>query len=155
MSLNSTVDTLIKWVVVIGLAGLIALCLTSCNRELRSQKKLKKLIAKYPELVEKDTLLFIDTVVTSKVSKDTIFYYSKDTVIIKEKNLTVKYFERSDGSKYLKGECDRDTIYIREKIPYDRIVNKELTLWEKYKEMILLLLALIILFALLRKMKVV
>lgn len=66
----------------------------------------------------------MDTFQTKEVSKDTIFNYnSKDTVILKEGKLTVKYFYSRD-SVLLKGICAADTFV--KKVPYvvTKVVNK-------------------------------
>lgn len=84
------------------------------------EKRLSRLVRKYPQLVHSDTIKRIDTVVFKGSQHDTIFrtQITKDTVIIRENNLTVKYF--NDGkTTYLKGVCD--TIRIIREVPF--IVN--------------------------------
>lgn len=61
----------------------------------------------------------IDSVFTKESSKDTIFnnYYTRDTVILKENKLTVKYFyNNSDSTVYLSGKCESDTIIVEKVI---------------------------------------
>jgi hypothetical protein len=59
--------------------------------------------------------------------KDTIFnYLVKDTVIIREGGLTMKYFYNThDSTVYLSGKCD--TIYIpyTKDIPVNQILNED------------------------------
>lgn len=89
--------------------------------------KLSRIRKSCPELLEKDSIVIRDTLYTKKVEKDTIFRFDqKDTVIIKEGNMTVKYFyNTTDSTVYIKGQCDTIRI-IREKIiPYDRIVHRD------------------------------
>ena len=80
-----------------------------------------------------DTILRVDTVITKDVSTDTVFkYYTKDTVVIREGKLTVKYFYNShDSTVFLQGKCDADTV-IR-KVPV--IVNKYKTSWYESKSL--------------------
>lgn len=80
-----------------------------------------------------DTIVRVDTVITKDVSTDTVFkYYTKDTVVIREGKLTVKYFYNShDSTVFLQGKCDADTV-IR-KIPV--IVNKYKTSWYESKSL--------------------
>jgi hypothetical protein len=61
------------------------------------------------------TITVHDTIKIDKVTKDTVFKQGKDTVIIREGRLTMKYFyNNKDSTVYLNGKCD--TIYvIREK----------------------------------------
>lgn len=63
--------------------------------------------------IKSDTI--IDTVYTKQDSKDTIFkhFMHRDTVFLKENKLTVKYFyNNSDSTVYLSGNCDPDTIRV-------------------------------------------
>lgn len=67
-----------------------------------------------------DTLFISDTTYIDRVKKDTLFYYNqKDTVIIREGRLTMKYFY-NDSTVYLSGTCD--TIKVIKEVPV--IVNK-------------------------------
>jgi hypothetical protein len=67
-----------------------------------------------------------DTVITNTVKSDTVFrYFQKDTVIIKEGKLTVKYFYHyNDSTVYLQGKCASDTIYKEIKVPIEKTVIK-------------------------------
>jgi len=97
--------------------------LFSCSPERklkRANKKLVQIIQQYPLLVQSDTIFRHDTLIAAKTQHDTIFRstITKDTVIIRENNLTVKYY--NDGkTTYLKGVCD--TIKIIREVPF--IVN--------------------------------
>ena len=105
----------------------IAVCYSSCSCEFY----IKRVKAKCG--YSSDTILRIDTVITKDVSTDTVFkYYTKDTVVIREGKLTVKYFYNShDSTVFLQGKCDADTV-IR-KIPV--IVNKYKTSWYESKSL--------------------
>lgn len=91
------------------------------------ERKLDKVLKKCPELLLNDTIRIRDTIVINGVQKDTIFnYLVKDTVIIREGGLTMKYFYNThDSTIYLSGKCD--TIYIpyTKDIPVNQILNED------------------------------
>lgn len=91
------------------------------------ERKLDKVLKKCPELLLNDTIRIRDTIVINGVQKDTIFnYLVKDTVIIREGGLTMKYFYNThDSTIYLSGKCD--TIYIpyTKYIPVNQIINED------------------------------
>jgi hypothetical protein len=74
-----------------------------------------------------------DTVYTDSVFKDTVFLFGRirDTVILKEDKLTVKYFyNRKDSTVYLSGECDKDTLIVEKEII--RVETKEGFYWKTH-----------------------
>lgn len=97
----------------------MAISLFACSPE----KRLSRLIASHPELVQHDTIIRIDTTIVTGVQHDTIFttQITKDTITIVDKQLTIRYY--NDGkTTYLKGVCD--TVKIIEKEPvYINSVN--------------------------------
>ena len=95
---------------------LAVILLCSCS----PQKRLNRLVAKHPELINRDTIYRNDTTIINGTIVDTVFKsgITKDTIIIKENNLTIKYF--NDGkTTYIKGKVD--TITVIKKVPL--IVN--------------------------------
>lgn len=95
-------------VILIALSAFIV----SCSPE----KKLARLIRKHPELVKSDTVFKRDTTVVNGVQHDTVFHstITRDTVIIRDKQLTIKYY--NDGkTTYLKGVCD--TVRVIKEVP--------------------------------------
>jgi hypothetical protein len=71
-------------------------------------------------LIKRDTIYRNDTTIINGTIIDTVFKsgITKDTIIIKENNLTIKYF--NDGkTTYIKGKVD--TITVIKKVPL--IVN--------------------------------
>jgi hypothetical protein len=71
-------------------------------------------------LIKRDTVYRNDTTIINGTIIDTVFKsgITKDTIIIKENNLTIKYF--NDGkTTYIKGKVD--TVTVIKKIPF--IVN--------------------------------
>lgn len=93
---------------------LIIMCSCDCNWHLTQLKK------KGCANISKDSLYIHDTIYSTSVERDTTFYFNqKDTVVIKEGKLIMKYFY-NDSTVYLKGECLTDTIYYEKKVYYDK-----------------------------------
>jgi len=116
------------------LGVLLSVWLVSCT----PPKRLARLIKKNPELIARvDTITVKDTIfhTTERVFKDSVFMVQQlrtDTVIIREKNLTIRSV--IEGEKiYISGECDEipDTIYREIKVPYNVVDYKEKTTWQK------------------------
>lgn len=107
---------------------LLVIVLSSCSPE----KRLASLLKRHPELVRVDTIFRHDTILVNGSSTDTIFktQVTKDTIIIRENNLTVKYY--NDGKHtYIKGVCD--TIRIIREIPIqvNQVEAKPIGWWER------------------------
>jgi hypothetical protein len=101
-------------------ALIILLSVTSCD----PQKRINRILKKHPELITKDTIIVRDTVTIDGTSTDTIFktQVTKDTVILKEKQLTIKYY--NDGkTTYLAGKCDTVKVPVEIKVPVETIKN--------------------------------
>lgn len=73
-----------------------------------------------------DTITVHDTIVTKMVTSDTVFkYFVKDSVIVREGKLIMKYYYNShDSTVYLQGKCISDTIIKEIKVPYEKTVVK-------------------------------
>jgi len=141
--------------VIKNIIQIILLCLIiSCS----PQKRLNNLVKKHPELIQKDTLdlLVRDTIVIKEQSFDTttqVIYHDSVTVINNER-VILKYFHDTitrELHHYL--ECKGDTIYKEKivKVPVDKVIVKELSWWEKYKEFIYIGLVLIMVLIILKK----
>jgi hypothetical protein len=97
-------------------AFMVSMC--SCNQKAWTKRGYTK------GWIKSDTIT--ETIITESDSKDTIFKHSiyRDTVVLKENKLTVKYFyNNSDSTVYLSGKCDSDTLYVDKYIT--RIETKE------------------------------
>jgi len=103
--------------------------LSSCS----PQKRLNRLVAKHPELIQNDTISFVDTVTftTEKVHLDTLtslHSITQDTLIINKENLTIKtFYNYQTDSIYISGQCD--TIFaikvVEHQIPVEKYVMTE------------------------------
>lgn len=68
-----------------------------------------------------------DTVYTQEVKTDSVFKFRtiRDTVFLKQDKLTVKYFyNNTDSTVYLSGECESDTIRVEKIITNIEIKEK-------------------------------
>ena len=102
----------------------ILLILSSCA----TQRSVERYIKKNGGTIHVDSTFVTDTLtfITNKVFTDSVFStHTKDTVIIRKDNLTIKTYVYKD-SIYVYGECDTDTVTIIQ----DRWVGNTLTLEE-------------------------
>ncbi len=101
---------------------IISVLVTSCACDYHMGKIRKKC----PSILEKDTIRVHDTIRISSVERDSSFYYmQKDTVIIKEGRLTMKYFyNTTDSTVYLSGKCDTIRVVREIQIPVERTIFK-------------------------------
>lgn len=101
---------------------IISVLVTSCACDYHMGRIRKKC----PSILEKDTIRVHDTIRISSVERDSSFYYmQKDTVIIKEGRLTMKYFyNTTDSTVYLSGKCDTIRIIREVQVPVEKTVFK-------------------------------
>ena len=134
MALIFKLNKMKKYILIL-IAGLF---LTSCNpfinkdlrKKNRANRKLERLIKKFPELEVKDTLVVrLDTViVTDSVVVSQAFSLKFDTVEIVKENFRLKLIKTTD-TLIVEGGCVSDTIYLDKEfyIPYDVVKKVELT----------------------------
>jgi hypothetical protein len=115
----------------------IAILLMGCSKETR----LANLIKRNPELLVKDTITVTDTLITENIKTDTVLGIESlhDTVYITKDKLRIKTVRFKD-SIFIEGECISDTVIKEIKVPFEKIVIKELTFWQKNKLWIISLL---------------
>mgnify|MGYP006883075818 FL=1 len=121
-----------KWLVKL----ILILSLTSCS----AQWHLKKAVQKDPTILEKDTLVVMDTVVSPPVAiTDTVIMKQHDTITLVKDRLRVKIVKVNDTIT-IDAICDSDTIISIVEVPYEKIVYVEKkTFWDKFKDMILMI----------------
>ena len=116
---------------------LIAFVLTSCSYDAkirRAEKKVVKLSKKYPELVQKDTVTIIDTVVIESVTHDTvtsIVYHDSVTVVDNEKVYLKYFYDTLRREIYHEVECKGDTIIREHEVVTNKVVVKDRFKWWK------------------------
>lgn len=98
-------------------------------------KRIARIIKRHPELVKVDTVWKKDTIYTKGAAKDSTFhFYQHDTVVLKQDNLTVKYFFNKDSTIYINGKCKADTIVKMYPIQVNSVsVAKALTFSQRAK----------------------
>jgi len=120
-----------KWLVKLTLV----LLLTSCS----AQWHLKKAVQKDPAILERDTLVVTNTVVSPPVAiTDTVTLKQHDTITLVKDRLRVKIVKVNDTIT-IDAICDSDTIISIVEVPYEKIVYVEKkTFWDKFKDIILM-----------------
>ena len=101
------------------------------------QKRLNRLLTKYPNLTEKDTIVLRDTVTIQNYVHDTttVLEFHDTTTVINNERVILKYFHDSltkEIHHYV--ECKGDTVYVEKPYYVEKAVFRELSWWEKYKE---------------------
>lgn len=98
------------------------ICIISCSSNCyETYAKLKR---KCPELVKKDSITIHDTTVINGIKKDTVFENTTDTLIIKEKQLTMRYFyNQTTNTVFLSGKCDTVVVVKEIKTVRDFIIT--------------------------------
>lgn len=105
------------WLLVVTLLVCLNGCVTS---QKQAQRKINRLVAKFPGLRTADTLLIQDTIIRNGVRVDTLFKPGRDTVIIKEGKMTIRHFyNREIDTVFVDGECETDTIYYEKRVPVE------------------------------------
>ena len=119
-----------KW---LGRLSLILL-LSSCS----AQWHLKKAVSKDPTILERDTLVVTDTVVSPPVAiTDTVTLRQHDTITVVKDRLKVQLVKVND-TVIIDAICDSDTIVTVVEVPYEKVVYVEkATLLDKFKDLIL------------------
>lgn len=117
-----------KWLVKL----ILVLSLTSCS----AQWHLRKAVRKDPAILEKDTLVVMDTVVSPPVAiTDTVIMKQHDTITLVKDRLRVNIVKVNDTIT-IDAICDSDTIISIVEVPYDKIVYVEKeSLWDKVKNL--------------------
>jgi len=117
-----------KWLVKL----ILIMSLTSCS----AQWHLKKAVHKDPTILEKDTLVVTNTVVSPPVAiTDTVIMRQHDTITLVKDRLRVKIVKVNDTIT-IDAICDSDTIISIVEVPYDKIVYVEKeSLWDKVKNL--------------------
>ena len=106
-----------KWLVKL----ILLTSLTSCS----AQWHLKKAVQKDPTILEKDTLVVTDTVVSPPVAiTDTVIMKQHDTITLVKDRLRVNIVKVNDTIT-IDAICDSDTIISIVEIPYEKIIYVE------------------------------
>ena len=129
---------------------LIGLLLVGCS----PQKRLNRLITKFPQLTELDTIYVRDTVVVENYNYDTttLIRTHDTTTVINNERVILKYFyDTLREVIHHEVECLGDTVYTEKLVTIEKAVFRELSWWDKYKEFIYIGLVLILVLFVLKK----
>ena len=133
------------------LVQVILICLiVGCS----PQKRLNRLLTKYPTLTEKDTIIVRDTITIEKYVHDTttVLEFHDTTTVINNERVILKYFHDTltkEIHHYV--ECKEDTVYVEKLVPIEKAVFRELSWWEKYREFIYIGLVLLGVYMIIKK----
>ena len=101
---------------------LVKLILLSSLMSCSAQWHLKKAVQKDPLILERDTLVVTDTVVSPPVAiTDTVTLKQHDTIVIQKDRLKVQLVKVNDTIT-INAECASDTIVTTIEVPYEKIV---------------------------------
>ena len=122
---------------------LAVILLVACS----PQKRMNRLINKFPNLVQLDTIKIVDTVIVPTIEHDTttIFKVSTHDTVINSEKVFLKYFydtlTREIHHEYI---CLGDTIIQEKVVQVEKVVYKELSWWEQYQTLVYILLGLFV-----------
>jgi len=122
------------------------------------QKRLNRLIKKHPHLTEVsiDTIKVRDTIYIENYDTTVLSSIIKhDTTIIVNNDRTFAryYYDTLRQEIYHEVKCLGDTVYYYKDVPYkvEKVVFKELSWWQKYKDIIIIISLLILALVILKK----
>jgi len=105
-------------VMIVIILALLASSFTACT----PQRRLQRLVAHYSELLQADTLLVCDTLISAAIAADTAvpLTHLADTVVITRDRLEIKLVRIND-TIHIKGKCKADTIVRELRVPVEKI----------------------------------
>ena len=118
--------------------ALLILFLSSCSPHQRLQRLLKK----NPQLIELDTIRVIDTVIIQRYDTtliNTIIRQDSVTLINTER-IKIKYYYDTITEKIEHFiTLPRDSVFTEKVVQVEKVVYKQLSWWEQYKTIILII----------------
>ena len=118
------------------------------------QQRLNRLLTRHPQLLERDTIVVIDSVIVENYVRDTttIIQTHDTTTVINNERVVLKYFyDTLREVIHHEVKCLGDTVYVETLVPIEKAVFRELSWWDKYKEFIYIGLVLIMVLFVLKK----
>ena len=138
-----------------SISQILIICfLISCT----PQKRLNRLVRKYPQLAQLDTIRIIDTIVIDNFNYDTIetVNYHDTTIIVNNERIEARYFYDTLRQEiYHEITCKSDTIIQDRFIPVEKVVVQEQKTWQKYKPMAIFSIVILIALAILKRIGIV
>lgn len=106
-----------KNLIYILLLGSIIGCVVPRNYP-KAKWKVDKIVDKWPEVLQNDTIIIDSLIYVPGAEVDTIFRLRKnDTIVIEKEKLKIKFIRGKRDSIYLEAECEPDTIRIQIPVP--------------------------------------
>jgi len=130
---------------------LVSLLLIGCS----PQERLNRLMTRFPQLTETDTIYVRDTVVVENYNYDTttVIRTHDTTTVINNERVILKYFyDTLREVIHHEVECLGDTVYTEKLVTVEKAVFRELSWWDKYKEFVYIGLVLILVLLVLKKL---
>ena len=118
------------------------------------QERLNRLLTRHPQLLERDTIVVIDSVIVENYVRDTttIIQTHDTTTVINNERVVLKYFyDTLREVIHHEVKCLGDTVYVETLVPIEKAVFRELSWWDKYKEFIYIGLVLMMVLLVLKK----
>ena len=118
------------------------------------QERLNRLLTRHPQLLERDTIVVIDSVIVENYVRDTttIIQTHDTTTVINNERVVLKYFyDTLREVIHHEVKCLGDTVYVETLVPIEKAVFRELSWWDKYKEFIYIGLVLMMVLFVLKK----
>ena len=138
-----------------SISQILIICfLISCS----PQKRLNRLVRKYPQLTQLDTIRIIDTIVIDNFNYDTIetVNYHDTTIIVNNERIEARYFYDTLRQEiYHEITCKSDTIIQDRFIPVEKVIVQEQKTWQKYKPMAIFSIVILIALAILKRIGIV
>ena len=138
-----------------SISQILIICfLISCT----PQKRLNRLVRKYPQLTQLDTIRIIDTIVIDNFNYDTIetVNYHDTTIIVNNERVEARYFYDTLRQEiYHEITCKSDTIIQDRFIPIEKVIVQEQKTWQKYKPMAIFSIVILIALAILKRIGIV
>ena len=138
-----------------SISQILIICfLISCS----PQKRLNRLVKKYPQLTQLDTIRIIDTIVIDNYNYDTVetVNYHDTTIIVNNERVEARYFYDTLRQEiFHEITCKSDTIIQDRFIPVEKVIIQEQKTWQKYKPMAIFSIVIILILVILKKLKIV
>ena len=138
-----------------SISQILIICfLISCS----PQKRLNRLVRKYPQLTQLDTIRIIDTIVIDNFNYDTIetVNYHDTTIIVNNERIEARYFYDTLRQEiYHEITCKSDTIIHNRFIPVEKVIVQEQKTWQKYKPLAIFSIVILIALAILKRIGIV
>ena len=129
------INSHIRYLIVLILSCSFLIC---CS----PQRRMNRLIKNYPELTQTDTIVVIDTVIIERYDTTVInnIIRQDSVTIINNERIKIKYFYDTITEKIEHFiTLPSDSVFTETFIPVEKVIFKEISWWEKYGTLIIIL----------------